>query len=106
MYKLTYCSPLFEHEGLLKKKDSKSTLITELGKEENFNSQGEMDKDVETCFVIVVMLVVRKMWKGCAKFKDLADKFHQDVMNEANVYNTTAIIVVFDSYSKKIIENF
>lgn len=104
-YELTYRSLLFEHGGLFKSEDSKSSLITELEKNKNYNSQEEMNKDVETCLVIDVMLVIRKMWRGSVKFKDLADKFCLYLINKANVQNTTAIVLVFDSYFEKSLKS-
>lgn len=61
-----------------------------------------MNNDVETCLVIDVMLVLRKLsFSPIKTFKELADKFCSYVSKKADAQNIKRIDMVFDSYFEK-----
>lgn len=105
-YELMYKNQLFDNDGLFTKEDGKSSLITHLEQHSEYNSQQPMNKDGETCLVIDVMLVLRKLsFSPMKTFKELADKFCSYVSKKAAVQNTKRIDMVFDSYFEKSLKS-
>ena len=98
-YDLTFENILFDENELLKKESNKSALIRELEKCFN-NDEGQcMNSDVETCVIVDVMLVLRKIgWKGLKSFEEVATQFINKVKQRSDSQNTTRIDFIFDSY--------
>lgn len=98
---------LFDSDGLFHKQDDESSLIR--SKEEKVNNYNSelFESDRQTCLVVDVMLILRKIpWKDLHTFQELAKSFCASVLSRASLLITKRIDFVFDSYFKKSIKSW
>ena len=114
-YDLVESNPLFDEDGYIKKEKNKSSLIRTI-EEKSATLSDPNDsitfekKDIDTCLILDVMLIIRKLtWTNLVTFEDLAKNFSRYVLDKCSLQKTKRIDFIFDSYfpnSPKSSEHF